>query len=72
MGAQGTTTPDGRRTAPSTQNVLLLATDLGLGATPVGAFDDTAVATAVATALGLPDGYVPMLLVPVGHPDPAP
>ena len=46
------------------QNVLLEAVSLGLAAVPVGAFDDAA----VATVLGLPDGEVPLYLIPVGHP----
>lgn len=50
----------------ATQNILLRATDLGLGATPVGAFDDAA----VAAELGVPPGHAPLLLVPVGHPAP--
>jgi SagB-type dehydrogenase family enzyme len=46
------------------QNLLLQATALGLGAVPVGAFDDAA----VARALELADGERPLYLVPVGHP----
>ncbi len=46
------------------QNLLLEATALGLGAVPVGAFDDAA----VGSLLGLTAGEVPVYLVPVGHP----
>lgn len=46
------------------QNVLLQATALGLGAVPVGAFDDDA----VARLLGLRAGESPRYLLPVGRP----
>ncbi len=46
------------------QNLLLEAVSLGLGAVPMGAFDDAA----VARALGLPAGQEPLYLIPVGHP----
>jgi SagB-type dehydrogenase family enzyme len=46
------------------QNVLLQATALGLGAVPVGAFDDTA----VSELIGLPTDHEPLYLLPVGHP----
>ncbi|MGZ4132956.1 MAG: nitroreductase family protein, partial [Actinomycetota bacterium] len=36
---------------------------LGLGAVPVGAFDDGE----VAAVLGLPSGEEPLYLIPVGH-----
>jgi len=45
------------------QNLLLEATALGLGATPVGAFDDAE----VCRLLRLPDGEAPLYLIPVGH-----
>ena len=45
------------------QNLLLQATAMGLGATPVGAFDDAA----VAAELRLADGERPLYLLPVGH-----
>ena len=45
------------------QNVLLAATDLGLGAVPVGAFDDEA----VRAVLGLAVDQRPLYLIPVGH-----
>lgn len=44
------------------QNLLLEATALGLGAVPVGAFDDGAVRSAV----GLPDADTPLYLIPIG------
>ena len=46
------------------QNVLLEAVSLGLGAVPIGAFDDAA----VQRVLGLGDGEAPLYLVPVGRP----
>jgi SagB-type dehydrogenase family enzyme len=46
------------------QNVLLQAVALGLGAVPVGAFDDSDVAEAV----GLPPTTVPLYLLAIGHP----
>lgn len=46
------------------QNLLLEATALGLGAVPMGAFDDDA----VRAALGAPDDELPLYVVPVGHP----
>ncbi|HSJ36543.1 MAG TPA: SagB/ThcOx family dehydrogenase [Acidimicrobiia bacterium] len=46
------------------QNLLLQAVDLGLGAVPIGAFDDAA----VQEVLGLPSGWVPLYLIPVGVP----
>jgi len=44
------------------QNVLLQATALGLGAVPIGAFDDDA----VRRALAVPGTETPLYLVPVG------
>lgn len=46
------------------QNLLLQAVTLGLGAVPIGAFDDAR----VAEVLVLPAGESPLYLVPVGHP----
>jgi len=46
------------------QNVLLQAQALGLGAVPVGAFEDQK----VAEVLHLPKGSAPMYLIPVGVP----
>jgi SagB-type dehydrogenase family enzyme len=45
------------------QNLLLEATALDLGATPVGAFDDDA----VRAAIGAPNGFVPLYVIPVGR-----
>lgn len=47
------------------QNLLLQATALDLGAVPIGAFDDSE----IADILGLPEGEVPLYLIPVGHPE---
>lgn len=46
------------------QNLLLQAVALGLGAVPVGAFDDAQ----VQEVLGLPAEHEPLYLIPVGHP----
>ena len=46
------------------QNLLLQATALGLGAVPIGAFDDQE----VQQALGLVEDHQPLYLLPVGHP----
>jgi SagB-type dehydrogenase family enzyme len=46
------------------QNLLLQATALGLGAVPIGAFDDRG----VQAALGLSADQAPLYLIPVGHP----
>lgn len=46
------------------QNVLLEAVALGLGAVPIGAFDDAA----VAHVLGLPEGHEARYLLAVGRP----
>jgi len=47
------------------QNILLQATAMGLGAAPVGAFDDDN----VARLLKLPENCRPAYLIPVGTPD---
>jgi SagB-type dehydrogenase family enzyme len=44
------------------ENVLLMATALGLAAVPIGAFDDEA----VLAVLGLAAGHLPLYLLPVG------
>jgi len=46
------------------QNLLLQTVALGLGAVPIGAFDDED----VASALQLPAGEAPLYLIPVGRP----
>lgn len=46
------------------QNLLLEAVVLGLGAVPIGAFDDSR----VQTLLGIPGDHEPLYLIPVGHP----
>ncbi len=48
------------------QNVLLEGVALGLGAVPIGAFDDGR----VAHVLGLESQEAPLYLIPVGHPRP--
>ncbi len=46
------------------QNLLLQAVALGLGAVPIGAFDDAG----IKQALGLPSDHEPLYLIPVGSP----
>jgi SagB-type dehydrogenase family enzyme len=45
------------------QNLLLQATALGLGAVPIGAFEDKQ----VSKVLSLPSNEAPLYLIPVGH-----
>ena len=47
------------------QNLLLQATAMGLGAVPIGAFNDKE----VQQALGLLADHQPLYLIPVGHPE---
>ena len=47
----------------SFQNLLPMAAALGLGAVPIGGFEDDE----VSEALGLPIGEAPYYLVPVGN-----
>lgn len=51
-------------TGHAAENVCLQAVSLGLGSTVVGAFSDER----IAEILRLPDGEVPVLLIPVGRP----
>jgi SagB-type dehydrogenase family enzyme len=46
------------------QNLLLQAVALGLGAVPIGAFQDEE----VQDVLGIPADHAPLYLIPVGHP----
>ena len=48
----------------ATQNLLLAAAALGLGAVAVGAFDDAG----ISEALGLSEQEIPLYLIPVGRP----
>jgi SagB-type dehydrogenase family enzyme len=48
----------------ATQNLLLQAVALNLGAVPIGAFDDQE----IRQALGLSSDDTPLYLIPVGHP----
>ena len=45
------------------QNILLQSTALGLGAVPIGAFDDNL----VKTLLGMPEDENPLYIIPVGN-----
>jgi len=52
----------------ATENLLLAATALGLGAVWVGVYPRTARVQAVREVLGIPESIVPLCLVPIGHP----
>ncbi|OAT80434.1 nitroreductase family protein [Desulfotomaculum copahuensis] len=52
-------------TAAAVQNILLTAVALGLGACWVGAFDQQR----VGDYLNMPEGRIPVALIPVGFPD---
>lgn len=52
-------------TGHAAQNLLLQAAALGLGAVPIGAFDDSG----VQVVLSLPQDHQPLYLIPVGHPE---
>jgi len=56
-------------TAFATNQLLLAAVDRGLGACFFGLFERQ---QSVADALGIPDGYVPIGMVALGHPSPGP
>jgi SagB-type dehydrogenase family enzyme len=47
------------------QNILLAAVALDLGAVTIGAFDDGS----IRAVLGLDERYLPLYLIPVGHPE---
>ena len=55
-------------TSASVMNMMLQATDLGLGTCWVGAFDEDE----VAKILGVPEGIRPVAILPVGVPDEVP
>lgn len=52
-------------TAAAVQNILLVATDMGLGTCWVGAFDEDA----ASQVLDIPTHLRPVAMVPVGHPE---
>ena len=54
--------------AAATQNILLAAHTLGLGAVWVGLYPIEDRVVAMRTLLGLPDRVVPLALVPLGYP----
>jgi len=49
----------------SCQNILLQVVALGLGAVPVGAFDDNY----IQDLLDLPQDYIPLYIIPIGYPE---
>ncbi|MBM3701382.1 MAG: SagB/ThcOx family dehydrogenase [Actinobacteria bacterium] len=49
----------------SCQNILLQAVALGLGAVPVGAFDDSY----IQDLLDLPRDHIPLYIIPIGYPE---
>ncbi len=52
----------------ATENILLAATALGLGAVWCGVHPRADRATAIRQILGIPEGISPLCLIPVGHP----
>ena len=58
----------------ATENILLAAKALNLGAVWTAGYPATERITPIAAALGIPDGIVPLCIIPVGVPaeDPAP
>lgn len=53
----------------ATENILLRATDLGLGTVWCGAYPDEGVSNALKEVLGAEDNIVPLNVVLVGYPD---
>lgn len=54
--------------AACTQNILLAATDLELGAVWLGCFPKEERVAFVKEVLEMPDGIIPFSIIPVGHP----
>ena len=63
-GTRGATLYCIQDTAAATQNILLTATALGLGACWVGAFNEEQ----VRKVLNIPNGIRPVAIIPIGHP----
>lgn len=53
----------------ATQNILLAAEALGLGAVWTGAYPSEERISAISEALGLPENIVPLNVIPVGYPE---
>ena len=53
----------------ATQNILLAAESIGLGATWTGVFPYKARVKVVKELLGLPDNIIPLNAIPIGYPD---
>jgi nitroreductase len=67
-GKRGTDVYAYQDTAAAAQNIILTATEMGLGTCWVGAFSEEK----VAFELGISDDLVPVVIIPVGYPDQAP
>jgi len=67
-GSRGKTLYCIQDTAAATQNILLTAYSLGLGACWIGAFNEDE----AKLALNAPEGIRPMAIIPVGYPDETP
>lgn len=52
----------------ATENLLLAATALGLGAVWIGVYPRTERVQAVREVLGIPESIMPLCLIPIGHP----
>lgn len=53
----------------ATENILLAATDIGLGAVWCGIYPNDKAVANVKIALGLPEEHIPLNIILVGHPD---
>lgn len=53
----------------ATENILLAATDIGLGSVWCGIYPNDKAVANVKIALGLPEEHIPLNIILVGHPD---
>ncbi len=56
----------------ATENILLAATSLGLGAVWTGAYGNAKFEELLKETLALPDGIMPLCVIAVGYPDATP
>lgn len=59
-------------TSAATENILLAAHALGLGAVWTGVYPNADRVAAVSEALGLPSQIIPLNVIPIGYPDQSP
>lgn len=53
----------------ATENILLAATSIGLGAVWLGVYPRDGIVSDVQEILEIPEGYTPLSLISIGHPD---